>query len=250
MSLMREHQEKIRKQQAAGETPAAAAPQADAPLAGLTAWQKEHKQQLETLALARAQLKSIQSHSARAVLKRDEYLPVFVEYLERYRDAGESFDNELITQVVVWAFDAQQIDLALEWADFAQASGQTAMPEGFNSSLESFVASALFDWAEPQFKAGNAIEPWFSQVYEQIGLWDLHDELAAKYHKLAGLQLIDSESLDDKQTALACFEQAQALNPKVGVGTRIDKLTKQLAKAADESGAAPDSDATTEADEH
>jgi hypothetical protein len=52
------------------------------------------------------------------VSKRDELLPKYQEYVQRYRESGLNFPNRVAVQVMVWLFDTAQFEDALELADF------------------------------------------------------------------------------------------------------------------------------------
>ena len=72
-------------------------------------------------------LSELNSLEARQRLKRDELLPKYLVYVQRYRESGLNHPNLVLMQVLVWLFDTEQFEQALELADFAIEQGQ-AMP--------------------------------------------------------------------------------------------------------------------------
>jgi len=235
MSLMRKHRERVLAQQAGtlreAETeavPESRRDKAEQAPTGLTGWRKDHNQQMAGLSLALSQLAGLNSKSARAQLKRDELLPQFLPYLERYREAGQDYDNPVLTRVVIWLFDINDLDAALEWGFYAIERKQ-AMPDDFNRDVATFMADQVIDWAEQQHKAGHSIEPYFSRVFEKVvNEWHLFERISARYYKLAGLVLMNSEQRAEQEHALEYFRRATELHPKIGVGTRIAQLEKKL----------------------
>jgi hypothetical protein len=88
--------------------------------------------------------------AGRQLLKRDELLPKYQDYIQRYIESGLNFPNRILVQVMIWLFDTAQFDDALELADFAIEQGQQ-MPERFKRrDIQTFVADTVIDWAYEQ----------------------------------------------------------------------------------------------------
>ncbi|MEA9343120.1 phage terminase small subunit, partial [Pseudomonas aeruginosa] len=64
-------------------------------------------------------ISAINSREERQRLKRDELLPKYLDYVQRYRAAGLSYPNPVLVQVLVWLFDTVQFEAGLELALFA-----------------------------------------------------------------------------------------------------------------------------------
>ena len=64
--------------------------------------------------------------AGRQLLKRDELLPKYQEYVQRYCESGLNFPNRVAVQVMVWLFDTAQFEDALELADFLMEQGEYA----------------------------------------------------------------------------------------------------------------------------
>jgi len=184
---------------------------------------------LMTSALAEdcARLSDLNAMEARQRLKRDELLPKYLEYVQRYRESGLNHPNPVLMQVLVWLFDTEQFEQALELADFAMGQKQ-AMPERFRRDIPTFVADTLIEWAEAEHKAKRSPEPYLSQLLPRVdGEWELFERIPARFHKLLGILAMESEQWNK---ACGHFYRAAELYPEIGVKTRMDEATKALRK--------------------
>ncbi|VVO66376.1 hypothetical protein PS903_01046 [Pseudomonas fluorescens] len=196
---------------------------------------KKHLKLMEdALAQDLARLGAMDNHGLRQLLKRDELLPKYLDYVQRYRDSGLSFPNSVVMQVLVWLFDTEQFEAGLDLAGFAMEQGQ-AMPERFKRNVQTFVADAVLEWAEAEQKAGRSPEPYLSDLLPRVDdEWKLTEQIPAKYHKLIGIRALDAR---EWTKAITHFERATELNPAVGVGTRLEGARKALAKELAEKAA-------------
>lgn len=183
-----------------------------------------------------ARLSDLKNLASKQSLKREELLPKYQEYVQRYCESGLNFPNRVAVQVMVWLFDTVQFDDALELADFLMEQGQQ-MPERFKRrDIQTFVADAVCEWAYAEYSAQRSPEPYLSDLLPRVdGEWDLTEQIPSKYHKLIGMRAMEAEQWE---TALLHLERSTELYPKAGNDTRIDKcrkaLIKQQAKAATE----------------
>jgi hypothetical protein len=197
--------------------------------------QKHLKLMEDAMAQDLERLSEIDSHGLRQQLKRDELLPKYLDYVQRYRDSGLSFPNSVVMQVLVWLFDTEQFDAGLDLANFAMEQGQP-MPERFKRNVQTFVADAVIEWAEAEQKAGRSPEPYLSDLLPRVDdEWKLTEQIPAKYHKLIGIRALDAR---EWTKAITHFERAEILHDGIGVGTRLigarKALAKQLAEKAPE----------------
>lgn len=175
-----------------------------------------------------ARLSDIKGLATRQDLKRNELLPKYQEYVQRYLASGLVYPNRVLVQVMVWLFDTAQFEDALELADIAIGQGQE-MPERFKRDIPTFVADAVCEWAYDEHQAGRSPEPYLSDLLPRVdGEWDLPEQIPAKYQKLIGIRAMEAK---DWVTAIKHLERAIELYPKVGVGTRIENARKALRKA-------------------
>jgi len=223
-------------------------------LAGPANAQKHLALMVSALAEDCARLSDLNAMEARQRLKRDELLPKYLEYVQRYRESGLNHSNPVLMQVMVWLFDTEQFEPALELADFAISQGQ-AMPERFRRDIPTFVGDTVIDWADGEHKAKRSPEPYLSQLLQRIdakwpGLtdpaagdprelppratpWELFEKIPARYHKLLGIIAMEGEQWGK---ACAHFYRAAELYPEIGVKTRMEEATKALRKQETEQG--------------
>ncbi|MBN3864643.1 terminase [Pseudomonas frederiksbergensis] len=189
--------------------------------------QKHLKLMEDAMAQDLERLGAIDNHGLRQLLKRDELLPKYLDYVQRYRDSGLSFPNSVVMQVLVWLFDTEKFDAGLDLANFAMEQGQP-MPERFKRNVQTFVADAVIEWAEAEQKAGRSPEPYLSDLLPRVDdEWKLTEQIPAKYHKLIGIRALDAR---EWTKAITHFERAEALHDGIGVGTRLIGARKALAK--------------------
>ena len=76
---------------------------------------KKHLKLMEdSLAQDLERVSAINSRELRQQLKRDELLPKYLEYVQRYLDSKLIFPNPVMMQVLVWLFDTAQFEMDLE----------------------------------------------------------------------------------------------------------------------------------------
>jgi len=177
-----------------------------------------------------ARISAINGLAGRQALKREELLPKYQEYVQRYCESGLNFPNRVAVQVMVWLFDTAQFDDALELADFLIEQGQQ-MPERFKRrDIQTFVADAVCEWAYAEYKANRSPEPYLSDLLPLVdGEWQLTEQIPSKYHKLIGIRALEAGQLE---TALKHLERSTELYAQAGNDTRIEKVRKALAKQA------------------
>ena len=175
-------------------------------------------------------LSAINGLAGRQSLKRDELLPKYQDYVQRYCESGLNFPNRVLVQVMVWLFDTAQFEDGLELAEFAIEQGQQ-MPERFKRrDIQTFVADAVCEWAYAEYKAGRSPEPYLSGLLPLVdGKWQLTEQIPSKYHKLIGMRAMEA---GDLAIALKHLERSTELYAQAGNDTRIEKVRKALAKQA------------------
>jgi len=218
---------------------ASAAPAAYSPAAALTSpanAQKHYKLMEDALLVDLERLSGFNSLEQRQLVKRDELLPKYLEYVGRYRESGLNFPNQVLMYVLVWLFDTAQFEQALELADFAMSQGQ-ALPERFNRDVPTFIADEVITWAEAEYKARRSPEPYVSNLLQRVdGEWQLFERIPTRYHKLLGILAMDAKAWAN---AIQHLERAEALYEGIGVGTRLAGARKALEKQKAEQPQAP-----------
>lgn len=250
MSLALAHKRRVREQGAAAAATGARAYTPATALAGPANAQKHLALMTTAMDADLERISAINSREARQTLKRDELLPKYLDYVQRYRESGLNHPNPVLMQVLVWLFDTAQFEAGIELADFAIGQGQQ-LPERFKRDVQTFVADELIDWAEAEHKAGRSPEPYVSQLLPRVdGDWDgfkqggeskrpapwqLFERIPARYHKLLGVLAMDRK---DWAPAVAHLNRATELYPEIGVKTRLEGAEKALRKQQTETGTA------------
>jgi hypothetical protein len=177
-----------------------------------------------------ARISAINGLAGRQALKREELLPKYQEYVQRYCESGLNFPNRVAVQVMVWLFDTAQFDDALELADFLIEQGQQ-MPERFKRrDIQTFVADAVCEWAYAEYTAQRSPEPYLSDLLPRVdGEWELTEQIPSKYHKLIGMRAMEAKQWD---VALKHLERSTELYAQAGNNTRIKEVRRALEKQA------------------
>lgn len=233
MSLALAHKRRTLAQGTAAVIAAAAAPLAYSPAEALSspANAKKHLLLMEAaLDQDLQRLSDIKGLAGRQALKREELLPKYQDFIQRYMDSGLVMPNRVLVQVMVWLFDTEQFEDGLALADFAIEQGQE-MPERFKRrDVQTFVADAVIDWAYAEYNAQRSPEPYLSDLLPRVdGEWELTEQIPSKYHKLIGIRAMEAEHWE---TALKHLERSTELYAKAGNETRIKKCRIALAKQA------------------
>ncbi|MDT6920373.1 phage terminase small subunit [Pseudomonas atacamensis] len=231
MSLALAHKRRTLAQGTAAVIAAAAAPLAYSPAEALSspANAKKHLLLMEaSLDQDLQRLSDIKGLAGRQALKREELLPKYQDFIQRYMDSGLVMPNRVLVQVMVWLFDTEQFEDGLALADFAIGQGQE-MPERFKRrDVQTFVADAVIDWAYAEYNAQRSPEPYLSDLLPRVdGEWELTEQIPSKYHKLIGMRAMEAEQWE---IALQHLERSTELYAKAGNETRIKKCRIALAK--------------------
>lgn len=231
MSLALAHKRRTLAQGTAAVIAAAAAPLAYSPAEALSspANAKKHLLLMEaSLDQDLQRLSDIKGLAGRQALKREELLPKYQDFIQRYMESGLVMPNRVLVQVMVWLFDTEQFEDGLELADFAIEQKQE-MPERFKRrDVQTFVADAVIDWAYAEYNAQRSPEPYLSDLLPRVdGEWQLTEQIPSKYHKLIGMRAMEAEQWD---TALWHLERSTELYAKAGNETRIKKCRIAIAK--------------------
>ncbi len=189
-------------------------------------------------------LKDFVQISEKVNYKRDVLIPKYKEVAEKYLAAGESYQNPIFTDLIIWLFDTKDLETAIDWL-FKAIELNLPTPENFKRSSWAVVCSDfVLEWAEAQLPNGKSVEPYFSQVFEKIDKeWKLPEKLEAKWYKFAGYALLlnaygkpqpslvgDAERLEKAKKLLEIAHDKYA---KVGVKTIIDKIDMRLSALAE-----------------
>ncbi|WP_095124377.1 terminase endonuclease subunit [Pseudomonas sp. Irchel s3a12] len=144
-------------------------------MAGATAY--EH--QLNQLLQDRLRLKQVQSNQGKAELKR-QLLPEYIPYVQGVLDAGQGAQDEVLTTIMVWRFDAGDFTGGLDVAQYV-LQHKMVMPDRFERTTGCLVAEEV---ATAAFKAQKVGEPFdlaiLHRTAELTDAEDMPDQARAK----------------------------------------------------------------------
>jgi hypothetical protein len=176
----------------------------------------------------RARLKKIASMQRKAEVK-GEIIPEYLPYLDGVMAAGGG--DEVLTQVMVWALDADKLDTFETLARYALDNG-VAMPTEFSRPLGAWIAESV---AKTILRIiDGTLITGHIQTMQALCVWvesattnmDMHDEIRAKLHSACG-EVLSTES---PVLALEHFETALQLDRHIRVKKRIAALKEQLSE--------------------
>jgi hypothetical protein len=172
----------------------------------------------------RARLKKIASMQRKAEVKA-EIVPEYLPYLQGQMQAGAG--DEILTQVMVWAYDAERIETFDTLARYALNNG-VAMPSEFARPLGAWLAESIAKITQRKLDSGDTVSAELhtltTWIEAETANMDMHDEIRAKLHRACGELLSQLSPV----LALEHFENALQLDSHIRVKKRIDALKKQL----------------------
>ena len=175
----------------------------------------------------RARLKKIASWQRKAEVKA-EIVPEYTAYLGGVMAAGGG--DEILTQVMIWAYDALHIQTFGTLARYALNNG-VALPTEFARPLGAWLAEST---AKLTLKVIDGevkvLDSTALTELQDLTLWletetanmDMHDEIRAKLHRACGELLFNVAP----NTALEHFETALKYDSHIRVKKRIKALTE------------------------
>lgn len=171
--------------------------------------------------------------------KRDVLIPKYKPVAEAYLEAGESYQNPIFTDLIIWLFDVGDLETAVNWL-FKAIELNLPTPENFKRESWAVVcADAVLEWAEVQQTHGYSVEPYFSQVLEKIDtVWKLPEQLEAKWYKFAGYSLLLNDKNEPQPSQVGDIERlekarnwlnkAKEKHEKCGVKTKIAEIEQRI----------------------
>lgn len=186
----------------------------------------------------RKYLKQLNAIEDKVKHKREVLVPKYKPYVEAYLAKGEVFENPIFTNMVIWLFDVNDMETAIDWC-LKAIELDLPTPDNFRRDRPTVCADSVLEWAEKESGRGHSIEPYFSKVFEKVEKeWRLHEEVHAKWYRFAGLYLIRNEEGQPQPTAIGCLEtlekalvllqHAHDKYDKVGVKTKIGQIEQRI----------------------
>jgi hypothetical protein len=184
---------------------------------------------LRQLAEHRRELKKIQSVERKIEAKRG-YLPAYADWIAGTLDARRGTQDDVLVTVLIWTLDTNNLPAALPLARYALQHGLT-LPDNYQRTLgcviaEEFAEAAMRLLARDAVKAAD--RDTLLEVAEITADEDMPDEVRAKLHRAIGYAWREY----DFEAALRHLKTALKLNDKVGVKKDIERLEREIKKAA------------------
>ena len=173
------------------------------------------------------ELKAIKSIKTKAARKR-EFLDDYAAYVEGILAADEPVQDDVVMTIFIWALDAENIEFAMEIAEWALAH-DIAPPPDFKRSVASILAEEMAELALSDIEIISEYSGYLEHVSEMVAEKDMADPVRAKLLKALGY----AKREDAPEDALAFLKEAIALHPKIGVKRDIETLERQFKKSAD-----------------
>jgi Phage small terminase subunit len=202
-------------------------------MAGATAY--EH--QLNQLLQDRLRLKQVQSNQGKAELKR-QLLPEYIPYVQGVLDAGQGAQDEVLTTIMVWRFDAGDFIGGLDIAQYV-LQHKMVMPDRFARTLGCLVAEEV---ATAAFKAQKVGEPFdlavLHRTAELTDAEDMPDQARAKLFLAMGRATLEGLTDDQPgqpgqvQAGIDLLKKAIDLHDACGGKKDLERAERLLNKLA------------------
>ncbi|MBB4797596.1 chaperonin cofactor prefoldin [Brevundimonas bullata] len=184
----------------------------------------------------------------RKVEAKIDMLPAYRGWCDGVLAAGQGERgplDQIFTTIMAWTIDVGDYMTALPMLEHA-VKYKLEMPSGFNRDPITFAidqvceeAIRVYDLGGDAAKAFEAgVLPMLQDLVDEHDI-DLHDEVEAKLFKAIGRAIMagaDIENEDDlrqrREETLKSYQRALELHERCGVKKDIEKLTRELKKAA------------------
>lgn len=186
-------------------------------------------------------LKQVQSQEGKAKLKA-EILPEYVPYVDGVLSAGQGAQDDVLTTLMVWRFDAGDFTGGLQVAEYVLRHG-LLMPDRFNRTTGCLVAEEVATAALKAQKAGNTfpLEILTATAVLTEGQ-DMPDEARAKLILALGRATVEGIS-DDKpgqpgqlQAGIDLLKRAIELHSSCGGKKDLERAERLFKKHAGTAG--------------
>ena len=208
-------------------------------------------------------LKDIQSTEGKIAAKR-EMIGAYDTHVDATLaagiDSGKAVQDELLVNMMIWRLDIGDWDRGLDIAEHVLGFG-LRLPARFQRTPATLVADLIAETALEAAKIDRDFPLQVLQRADQLtGQFDMPDIVRAKLVKAQAQQLVriaqaaDAEPDDapagaphaSRKAALALFQRALQLEPKIGVVKDIERLNSWLNKHPPAAAPAADADEAKE----
>lgn len=201
-----------------------------------------YEQQLLQLNSDKARLKQIQSTQNKVELKR-QLVPNYKPYIQGILEAKPGVQDEVLTQVMVWAIDTQDFHFALDIAAYVLQHG-LKLPDRFERTEACFITEDISEAILKTLKTNADVDISVLERLESLitdesldkTKRDMPDEVKAKLYLALGkahMRFINAEAEQDVPHAINAknyLAQAVSLDDKCGGKTDLTKMEKLVQK--------------------
>lgn len=176
-------------------------------------------------------LHDIQSIERKIELKR-ELLPVYAPYVEGVLSAGNGAEDDVLMTVMVWRFDAGDLEGGLDIAEYA-LKHNLQTPDRYQRKPATLIAEECADMALRSIADHPDPASLLVQLDRALKLTkdsDMHDQVRAKLHKAAGYT---NRAIGDAPRALEHLQRALELDNRSGVKKDIERLEREIKNSVD-----------------
>lgn len=174
-----------------------------------------------------ARIKLVKKLEEKQAIKAD-LLPAYLPFVNNYVEQGHDYPNSVAVQVMVWLLDTNQIEQGLNIGLHLVKLGTQSLPVQFNRDIQTFIADAVYDWANEQLKANQSANPYLEQLATVMleDSWDLHPAVISKTFAMLAKHAFAADLFID---AVAFCTISEKANPEgAGVKTLKAKAQKQI----------------------
>lgn len=182
-------------------------------------------------------IKNVKSTEGKNAVKA-EIFPNYQAWIDGVIDTfkgghtAHSRQDDVFAQCFVWAVDLLNLPL-VETMLSVMLSGSMQLPERFKRAPADFAVEEI---ADAVIVAQQALPlEQMHRIEDLTAERDLHDEVRAKWLKAMGTLYESFDELEPLKLAAGYFDRALALDSKVGVKQRLDKLKKAIKKLTESS---------------
>lgn len=192
-----------------------------------------------------AELKNDQSllRNIKSEIERGEHkaslIPKYMPYVEgvlSVEDRTPDLQDQVVTTIMLWCFDAKQFEDGLRIAEYALKHG-LSMPDSFSRDTASIVAEEIGNAAKSAYDAGEVFDLSILEKANNItATFGMHDQIRAKLFVAIGRSFLQKELA---QPAVEFLKLALKHNDKCGGKQDLQRAERLLKKQLEENPPQP-----------
>jgi len=175
-------------------------------------------------------LSGVKSEQLKAEAKA-KIIPKHMPYVEGVMAGDRKVDDEIVTTIMLWCFDAGMFEQGLKIAEFA-LKHELQMPDSFSRDTPSIVAEEIANAALTKIKAGESFDlDVMISALNMTEKYDMHDQIRAKLNCAIGKMYLTEQHYSP---AIFYMKKAIELQSNVGCKQDLNQAERLLAKQLQE----------------